>query len=141
MPKTIITYTGGGLEPFIHPEAARKVAVKLDVSLALAKGTVLGRKTADNKWKAYADGNADGSQEAKLILCDDVATDASGNHYLGAAAASEHEESYTSVPAFVSGYFKVSDLVGLDAAALADLKARLIFGDNLADAEAVVYIP
>jgi hypothetical protein len=45
------------------------------------------------------------------------------------------------VPAYICGDFYAADLIGLDAAGLADLFGRLIWGDSLADAEAVIHIP
>lgn len=140
MPINTLTFTGQKLEPFNHPEHAERITVKIAASTTLAKGTVLGRITASNLWKAYANGNADGSETARAILEYDVVTDAAGNHFYGQQAASEHGEAHTHVPAYSSGNFKVADLAGLDAAAVTDFGARLLYGDDLADPNAVIHI-
>jgi hypothetical protein len=57
----------------------------------------------------------------------DVATDANGNHFLGAAASSELGDSLLVVPAYRKGTFRTDELTGLDAAAVAEL-GRLIQG-------------
>lgn len=132
------TFTCQKVEPYMNPELAKTVSIKLANSLTLAKGTVLGRITASNLWAAYNDANSNGTEVARLILQYDVATDASGNHFFGAAASSEFGESVLTVPAFYSGVFANADLTGLDANGLADLQGNLIFGDSLADANAVI---
>lgn len=43
------TYSGAKCEPYYNPETARAEAVKLDVSLTLVKGTVLGEKSGTNE--------------------------------------------------------------------------------------------
>lgn len=137
----IHTFTGQKLEPAMNPDLARTISIKLAASLTLAAGTVLGRVTSGNLWKAYADGNSDGSEVARAILVYPVATDADGKHYIGTSATSEHGQYETSVPAYISGDFYDADLTGLDAAGLADMMGRIILGDDLADANAVVHIP
>lgn len=137
----IHTFTGQKLEPYMYPERALTIPIKLGASLTLAAGTVLGRITASNLWKAYSDAASDGSEVARAILQHAVATDASGNHYFGAAAASEHGQYESNVPAYITGLFADADLTGLDANGLADLQGRIILGDDLSDANAVVYIP
>lgn len=137
----IHTFAGEKLEPAMNPDLARTISVKLIASVTLAAGTVLGRVTASNLWKAYADGNSDGSQTARAILVYPVATDADGKHYIGAAATSEHGQYETSVPAYICGDFYDADLTGLDANGLADMYGRIILGDDLSDANAVVHIP
>ena len=135
----LTTYTCKKLEPYMNPDDAQVVSIKLANSLTLARGTVLGRISASNLWKAYNDASSDGSEVARAILQYDVATDSSGNHFFGAAASSELGESVLTVPAFVSGVFAVADLTGIDANGLADLQGNLIFGDSLADtANAVI---
>jgi hypothetical protein len=75
----------------------------------LASGTVMGRITASGKYTAYADGAGDGSQEAVAILRSHV--DASG--------------SVDKIGELVfAGVLKNDQLVGLDAAAIADLGGR-----------------
>lgn len=138
MPQTVHTFTGNCVQPAMNPDLARTVSVKLGNSLTLAAGTVLGRKASDNKWYAYNNANSDGTEVARGILQYPVATDANGLHFIGATSAvSEHGQSELTAPAYISGAFNVADLTGLDAAGVADL-GRLIFGDDVADANAVL---
>jgi head decoration protein D len=133
------TFTGQKLEPYMNPDKARTIGIKLAPSTTLTKGTVLGRITASNLWRAYADGNVDGSQTARAILQYDVVTDAGGLHYYGGQAASELGHGEPTAPAYMKGDFFGADLVGLDAAGLADLFGRLIWGDTIADPNAVIH--
>src|SRR5262245_41579487 len=135
------TFTGQKLEPYMNPDQARTVSIKLAPSLTLTKGTVLGRITASKLWKAYASGNSDGSQTARAILMYDVVTDGSGNHFYGGQASSEQGQGEASVPAYISGDFFGTDLTGLDAAGLTNLGGHLIFGTDFTDVNRVVHIP
>jgi len=142
MPTSAIhTFTGQKLEPVMNPDLARTVAVKLGVSLTLAAGTVIALKASDNLWYAYDDGGSGGLEVARAILQYPVATNSSGHHFIGAAAASEHGQYELSAPAYISGDFADADLTGLDANGLADMQGRIIFGDDLSDANAIVHIP
>jgi len=142
MPVQVTTFSNAPrILPALDGENALSRPIKLKPSLTLAKGTVLGRVAADGLYKAYADAASDGSGVARCILEYAVATDADGNHFLGAQASSEHGEIRPTVSAFFAGNFKVADLTGFDAAAQADLGARLIEGTNLADANAIVRLP
>lgn len=129
----LTTFTVAKLEPFMEACEAPVISIKLGNSLTLAAGTVLGRKTSDNKWYAYASGNSDGTQVPRAILKYAIATDSSGNAFYGAAASSEFGESVLTVPAYIGGIFAIGDLTGLDANAMAALFARLIFGDAVTD--------
>lgn len=138
MPQTVHTFTGNCVQPAMNPDLARTVSVKFGNSLTLAAGTVVGRKASDNKFYAYNNANADGTEVARGILQYPIVTDASGNAYIGATAAvGEHGQTELTAPIYISGAFNVADLTGLDAAGLADL-GRLIFGDDVADAGAVL---
>lgn len=134
------TFRNTKLEPF-RPEDARTESVVFTVSKTIAKGTVLGRVTATNKWEAYNDGAATGVEVARGIAMYDIVTDASGNVYFGTSAVSEQGASELSAPIYVAGEFLVADLTGLDANGLADMQGRIIYGDDLADANAVIRIP
>lgn len=125
----------------MNPDLARTISIKLAPSLTLARGTVLGRVAASNLWIAYLTGAVDGSGVARAILQYDVATDAGGLHYFGGAAVAEHGHGEPVCPAYMSGDFFDADLIGFDTDALNDLNARLIFGDDLADANAIIHIP
>ena len=133
------TFTGDKLQPAMNPDLARTISVKIVPSKTLAKGTVLGRVAASNLWDAYVDTTT--TDPARAILAFDVVTDAGGLHYYGGQAASEQGQGEPSVPAYMCGDFFGADLVGLDAPGIADLFARFIFGDDIADANRVIHIP
>jgi hypothetical protein len=133
------TFSGDKLQPAMNPDLARTVSVKIVPSKTLAKGTVLGRVAASNLWDAYVDTTT--TDPARAILAYDVVTDAGGLHYYGGQASSEQGQGEPSVPAYINGDFFDADLVGLDANGLTNLGGRIIFGDDLNDANAVVHIP
>ena len=114
------------LQPYMDPEEAREIQVQLGNSLTLAKGTILGEVTATpGVFKAYASGNSDGSQVAKLILAYSVTTDGSGNITI----ANELGVTRKSCPAYRKGVFATGDLTGLDATAISTL-GRLVIGTS-----------
>lgn len=88
----------------------------------LDKGTVLGVETASEKYVAYDDGAADGSEVAKAILADTV--DATSSDQL--------------VHAYIRGVFYVSKLTGYDAAALVDLGGRRVGPEGGAATDIIV---
>jgi hypothetical protein len=133
MPTTALhTWSGRKLEPFMDPEEAKLIAVRFVASSGLiARGTVLGIVTASGLYKAYNNGNADGSEQARAILAVDVFVDANGkvtftttNNQVG----DEYGNTYLSAPAYVAGTFKTSELIGLDAPAVTDMAGFLIQG-------------
>lgn len=72
----------------------------------VVRGTLLGKVTASGKYKPYANGNADGSETAKLVLAETV----------DATAAD------VKTTAYASGEFNEAALVGLDANARIDFE-------------------
>lgn len=81
-------------------------------------------------YKAYNDGNSDGSQTAKCILQLDCDVDSSGNMTMGTATGGgDHQQYVPSIPAFFKGTFQVSDLTGLDDPAVVDM-GRMIEGTS-----------
>jgi hypothetical protein len=127
-----MTYTGVKLEPAYYPETAKTLAVKLPNSVNYARGTVLGEVTATpGVYKAYASGSSDGSQVPKCILTFDCQTDSSGNITLSGTSGTAGDEwgaKQLSVAAYVAGYFKTSELTGLDANAVTVLGGNLVSG-------------
>jgi hypothetical protein len=120
------TYTGGPVVPFERPELASVKNFKFPNSGTVAKGTIVGELTATpGSVKTYADANVDGSGVAKYITMYDVTVDASGNHAWGGGQLGEVRPY---APCYIAGYFLISDLTGLDAAALADPGWRLVHG-------------
>lgn len=77
----------------------------------LGVGQVLGKVTASGKFKAYADGNSDGSQTAKLIL----------------AEAVDATSADVKCKAYESGHFNQAALTGFDTAAGVDFEGTAIF--------------
>lgn len=77
---------------------------------SLESGTVVGRVTASGKYKAYADGNVDGSEVAVGVLRHHIEVDAAGDT-LGEII-------------FGQADLKLDQLVGLDAAAITDLDGK-----------------
>ena len=127
MPVTLETWNAAKLEPASFPQDARVDAAKLAPSLTLARGTVLGKITATGRLAAYNNANANGTETAVAILVHDVATDASGNHYLGSSATA----SSTNLPRqdtsiYVAGVFDTTELTGWDANAATDFQARTL---------------
>ena len=118
------TFGASRVEPAIAPDLAVEDTVPCAASLTIAKGTVLGQITASGLFKAYASGNGDGSQTAKVVAMYDFTTDGSGNVFLA------HEKSVARkvAPVWIGGYFRTEDLVGLDATAVSGL-GRLVKGD------------
>lgn len=136
MPQTIEQFTNDRLLPKSFPEKALKMSGAFGANLTLAKGTALGIKTSDGKLYAYVDANSDGTGVCVGFLEIAIKTDANGLVYLGNVAASAsnrltplNESSY-----FIAGVFDTADLAGYDAAALADLKGRVLRGT-------LIYIP
>jgi hypothetical protein len=120
------TYTGGPICPWIRPEMASEQNVKLPNSTTVAKGTLLGEITASpGNFKAYASGNVDGSQVPKAICQYDVVVDGSGNHVWGGGQLGE---SRPYAPVWLAGYFRTTDLVGLDANAMTTAGWRFVSG-------------
>ena len=127
MPVQIETWNAAKLEPVSFPEDARLDSVCLAPSLSLTKGTLLGKITSTGRLAAYNDALATGVEVAVAILQHDVSTDASGNHYLGTSAvASSMNLPQASTPAYVAGVFDITELTGWNAAAAADLHARIL---------------
>src|SRR5262245_17001421 len=118
-------FNNQGLQPYWDAKGSKRINVKFNNSLTLAKGTCVAYLTAaGNKWVAYNNANSDGSEVMRGVLEFDVTVDSSGNHTV---AGGEQGETYQGAPVFISGYLKTSELVGLDAAGVTDVR-RLVFG-------------
>jgi hypothetical protein len=116
------SFSDQALHPCLRGNDALLIRVRLPASVTYAKGTVLGEITASpGTFKAYASGNVDGSQVAKAILAVDVITDASQNVQVGGAAGAPWGETEPTAPAYICGYFRTTELTGLDAAGAANL--------------------
>lgn len=113
------------LTPLMDPGAARCIDVGLAASTTYAAGTVLGEVTATpGRYRAYASGNVDGSQVARVILQYACVTDASNNiTWVG-----EWGQTTKAIPAYYAGVFSTADLTGLDAGAVTNLGGALVEG-------------
>lgn len=80
----------------------------------LQAGTILGQKTADKKYYAYNNANADGTQVARGVLRRPVDTG------LTVSAANDQVSNIV-----IAGILKYPLIVGVDAAALTDLGATV----------------
>jgi hypothetical protein len=126
MPTTLNTYSFDQLEPKEFPELAKTDAVKFGASLTLAKGTVLGKRTSDNKHYAYNDALTDGTNVATCILKCTIKTDSGGNVFFGdSTTATVDNMPHAEAPVYVAGVFDTDDLTGYDANAKADLGGHL----------------
>lgn len=128
------TFNSNKLIPYYHPEDALMVNFKFANSTTIAAGTVMGELSATaGNVKAYASGSSDGSEVPIGVSAYDVTVDASGNHTWG---GSSFGETRPYAPLFISGYFRTTDLTGLDANAVGKL-GRLVEGSV---ADGVVHI-
>jgi hypothetical protein len=131
------TYGANSLQPIIDPGDARTINVAIVASQTIARGTVLGMVTASGKYQAYVDAAVDGSGVAQVIAQYDMTTDASGNVTI---LGDPNLATAKVAPVWWKGTFKISELVGLDAAAVADLKARLLLTNDPVPASSTGYL-
>ncbi len=89
--------------------------------------TTTGRRKGD--FGLYVDANVDGTGVAKCICPYALTTDAAGFiSFADVSAGGVWGEKMLDVEAYFGGVFNCADLVGLDAAALADVSGHLIYG-------------
>lgn len=69
---------------------------------------------AGGRFKPYAAGNSDGSQNPRVILAYEVVTDDRGGVMLGTGITAGEQGSYTTTMAYYRGVFKNSDCTGVD---------------------------
>jgi hypothetical protein len=132
MPTNITTYSNQKLEPFMNPEEAKMMDIKLVASIDYAAGTILGEVTATpGTYKAYTTGATDGSQFPRLILAYAVSTDASQNVTFtttAGQAGGDLGQTLKYAPAYYKGTFWCADLTGLDAGAMGVAATNGYFG-------------
>lgn len=116
----------GRIDPVVAPHLAFAVDVPLKASTTFVKGTVIGEKTSDGKYAAYASGASDGTQIPKGIVAYNCTTDASGNITI----EGEFGQTRKLCPMWIAGVFNTAELTGLDANAVTVLAANLIQGDT-----------
>ena len=112
------------LDPLFKADDAFEINIALAAG-TYQRGTVLGEITATpGTYKAYAPAAVDGSQTARVILRYGCTVDANGNLTL----VGEWGQTQKFAPAFMQGYFRTQELVGLDAAAVGQLAGTLVEG-------------
>lgn len=138
LPGSAVTLTfGGTLAGQPIPILTSTSALTGGSSPAIAHASTTKGRTAGT-YKAYANGNSDGSQDARCILPYAVITDAAGYiSFSDAATGGDFGEKTFNIPAYFGGCFKQSDLVGLDANGLADLNGSVLSG-AIANSDAVI---
>lgn len=124
---TIRTYANARLQPAEAPLDARVQAGVFGPSQTIPLGQALGKKTADGKLYPYVDANADGTQTCVGYSIYPFVTDANGQAFIGGSTTpGEDNIPMTTMPYYDAGTFDTANLVGHDAAALADLKGIVL---------------
>lgn len=118
-----IDFSNDKLEPAYAPELAKTNAYKVK-SGTYVKGTVCGMVNNTGAMGAYANGNSDGTETAAVICVYDMYSDGT-NVSLTDDGALLPGELASEAPFYIAGFFKCGELTGLDANAVADMKARL----------------
>lgn len=135
-----ITVTGGALPTgLVFTASGSFVSLPIDLmtietngltggtasAAAVAHTTIGANKGMHGK---YDDTAVNGLQTAKCINAYEVTVDGGGNVYFGASSSQNVAgETIPAATSYVSGYFDTKELVGLDAAAVADM-GRLVRG-------------
>jgi len=121
--------TAAKLEPdHLIPEPST-IAVRMRQG-SYARGTILGIVTVGGLYAAYSNAASDGTQTAAAIAMYDMQVAATGIITFSddsEATGGDHRETHLTAPVYVAGVFRTTDLVGLDAAAVAEL-GRIIRG-------------
>lgn len=81
-------------------------------------------RSAGSMWRAYDDGQSDGTNIAKAVLQYPYTVTPDGRHYNGTDASGKYD---LNASAYIRGFFRTADLTGLDAAGVADL-GRIVEG-------------
>lgn len=139
MPTTLESNSFDTLQPFSYPERAGITSCRFGASLTLAKGTVVGTKTADGLVYAYSGAATNGLAVALGITKFAIQTDASGNVYLGdqGTNATSLNVPQKDAAVYFAGVFDITELTGWDGTARTSLNARNFPGMSTN----IVYIP
>lgn len=132
---TVVTGTGPFTVEFVAGLAASPqilFTTQSFLSGGTSPGVTISRVqggVSNGRWTAYNPSATDGRQIAKAILSVDVAADPFGQVTFGAQdSGDEHGEKHPSAPAYYEGVFNATDLIGLDATALAAI-GRVVAGN------------
>ena len=112
--------------PVTRGEASK--AVEMGPNLSWVQGQILGQKTADKKCYPYDNTKSDGTEVAQYIAQRTGHTDANGQVYYGIDTPTDGPLAMAepTLDVYYGGTFKVAELIGLDAPAIADFGARLM---------------
>lgn len=126
---TIYGLAAGFVSPLKNPEDANVELVQLTASTVYPAGTVIAEVTSTpGVYAPYNTGNSPaGTNSPTHILQYSVATDASGNIFLGTTAVGEWTQPMNGAPAYRSGYFNCADIIAPDTGWLAKM-GRLVQG-------------
>jgi hypothetical protein len=112
---TLETFTPQGLilRPFENPDKALTNAVGFGANLTISYGTIIGKKTSDQRCYPYASGASDGTQVAIGLSEYSFSTDANGKVFLGNTAVTTPSFRLTPLSTstiFTCGTFDIYDL-------------------------------
>ena len=141
----VVTGTGPFTVTYAGTLANQPLALPtIDNSLATGGTATIASTTTgvgpNGSYRAYASGNSDGSQNCEGLLEYPVVVDLAGNVWLGTqVGASEFGQSDPYTTMFISGFFSLADLVGVDATALSTIGAHMVSG-SLASGVGIVFV-
>lgn len=119
-----LDFSGDKLEPAWAPDLARTNAYKVKAG-TYVKGTICGMVNNTGAMGAYANGNSDGTETA-VVICQYAMYSDGTNVSLTTGSALLPGETRTDAPFYIAGFFECSELTGLDANGVTDMKARVI---------------
>jgi hypothetical protein len=131
MGAAVTTYglAAGMVQPLKNPEDANVDLVQLVASTVFPAGTIIAEVTATpGVYAPYNVSNTPAGINAPThILQYSVATDSTGQIFMGTGAVGEWTQPMAAAPAYRNGYFNCADLIGLTAVAV-PLLGRLVQG-------------
>ena len=98
-------------------------------------------RAAGGQWGKYDPTASDGMEKMRAFLKNACTVDINGMIHYGPSNARDSGRAYTA-DVYIKGYFRTADITGIDAAGIADIGARIIWGDesNLASTATVISV-
>lgn len=137
-PATPLTFTFGGQYAARNASAMSVTDSTTGAGHTLTFTTPTPGLSGPGQYGAYATGNTDGTGVAVCFLVYPCTVNSDGVVQMTITPAGVAEQSQLTAPVYDQGYFLTTDLTGLDADAVVDLKARIVEGSLAAG---VVYVP